>query len=68
MENYEGWLEWRAHHVDMPEWWEELVVIPNVEGHRKFTQKICASFEIPRVRCEALKVTNDYSTPLPPSA
>ena len=46
----------------MLEWWEELVAIPNVEDHRKLTQKIHASFEIPRVRCEALEVMNDYST------
>ena len=29
-------------------------------------QKICASFEIPRVRCEALNVMNDYSMPPTP--
>ena len=50
----------------MLEWWEELVAIPNVEDYRKLAQKIHASFEIPRVRCEALKVTNDYSTPPAP--
>ena len=63
MENYKVWLERQACHVEMLEWWEELVAIRNVEDHRKLTQKICASFEIPRVRCKALEVTNDFSAP-----
>ena len=63
MENCKVWVEWQACHVDMPEWWEELVAIPYVEDYRKIAQKICASFEIPRVRCEALKVMNDYFVP-----
>ena len=50
----------------MPEWWEELVAIPNMEDYKKLAQKIHASFEIPRVRCDALKVMNDYSTPPAP--
>ena len=44
----------------------ELVAIPNVEDYKKLAQKIHASFEIPRVRCEALKVMNDYSMPPAP--
>ena len=63
MEICKVWVEWQASHVDMLEWWEELVAIPNVEDYRKLAWKICASVKIPRVRCEALKVTNDYSTP-----
>ena len=66
MENYEVWVEWQACCVGMPEWWEELVAIVNVEDHRKLAWKIWASFKIPRVRFEALKVTNDYSTPPAP--
>ena len=66
MENCKVWVEWQACHVDMPEWWEELVAIPNVGDYRKLAQKICGSFEIPRVRCEAIKVTNDYSVPPAP--
>ena len=67
MENYKVWVEWCTHHDDTLECWEELVAILNVEDHRKLAQKICALFKIPRVRCEALKVTNDYSAPLPQS-
>ena len=37
------------------------MAIPNVEDYIKLTQKIWPSFEIPKARCEALKVTNDYS-------
>ena len=66
MENCEVWVEWQVCHVDMPEWWEELVAIPNMEYYKKLAWKICASFEISRVRCDALKVTNDYSMPPAP--
>ena len=37
-----------------------------MEDHRKLAWKISVWFGIPRVRCEALEVTNDYSaTPAP---
>ena len=51
----------------MPDWWEELVVIPNVtDNHCRLAQKVQASFEIPQVRCKAVKVINDYSLPPAP--
>ena len=28
--NYEMWLEWWACQVDTPDWWKELVAIPNM--------------------------------------
>ena len=65
-ENYEVWLERQGCHVNTLEWWEELMAISNVENYRKLTQKIWASFVIPKARCEALKVTNDYSVPPAP--
>ena len=66
VENCEVWVEWQACHVDMLEWWDELVAISNMEDYRKLAQKIMLLFEIPRVRCEALKVRNDYSAPPAP--
>ena len=42
------------------------MAIPDVEDYRKLTWKIWASFEIPKAWCQALKVTNDYSTPPAP--
>ena len=59
MENYEVWVEWQACWVEKPEWWEELVAIPNVEDHRKLAWKILASQD----KVWALKVMNDYSVP-----
>ena len=50
----------------MPDWWEELVAIPHVDDHCRLTQKVWASFEIPQVRCKALKVCNNYSSPPTP--
>ena len=48
--NYVVWLEWRGHQLDMPDWWEELVAIPNVDDHHRLARKVKASFEIPLVR------------------
>ena len=56
VENYKVWLEWRGHQLDMLDWWEELVAIPNVKDHCRLTQKVQASFEIPQVRGKALKL------------
>ena len=45
--NYERWLEWWAHQVDTPDWWKELLTIPDVGDPKKLVQKICTSFEVP---------------------
>ena len=66
IENYEVWLEWQACQVDMPEWWGELVTIPNVGDPKRLAHKIHASFKIPWVRSEALRVSNNYATPSAP--
>ena len=42
------------------------MAIPNVEDYRKLVWKIQALFEIPKARCETLKITNDYSAPPAP--
>ena len=40
VENYEEWVEWQGCQVDMPDWWEELVAIPDVDNAQKLTQKV----------------------------
>ena len=49
----ETWLHLQAHQMDIPYWWAELTAIPRVEDPKRLAQKICASFSIPAVRCEA---------------
>ena len=66
MENYEVWVEWRGCQLDMPDWWGELVTIPNIDGYQKLAWKIRASFEIPQVRSKAQQVKNNYSLPPAP--
>ena len=60
------WLEWWAHQLDTSHWWSELTTITNVEDPRKLAQKLCASFLILEVRCEALP-GQDCTMPLPPN-
>ena len=61
IKNYELWLGWQAHQLYTPHWWEELTAIPEVGDLKELAQKICASFDIPAVRCEALQ-NQDYTT------
>ena len=63
--NYEMWLNWWASQLDTPHWWAELTAKAEVEDPRKLAQKICTSFLIPVVRCEALP-GQDYTTPPSP--
>ena len=66
IENYEVWLEWQACQVDMPDWWRELVTIPNAGDPERLAHKICTSFEIPWVSNKALRVSNNYTMPPAP--
>ena len=42
------------------------MAIPHVDNHCRLSQKVQASFKISWVRCKALKVCNDYSSPPAP--
>ena len=64
--NYEIWLEWQAHRVNTPDWWKELVAIPNAGDPKRLAQKICTSFEVPRVRCETIRDNKNYTVPPAP--
>ena len=55
IENYDQWLEWKAHQLDTPHWWEELTTILGVGDVKRLAQKICASFKVPAVRHEVFK-------------
>ena len=46
-----------------PDWWGELITIPNVADPKRLPHKICASFEVPQVRCKALGDSKDYTMP-----
>ena len=45
VDNYEVWLEWRGHQLNMLDWWEELVAIPHVDNHHRLTQKGMSFFQ-----------------------
>ena len=43
------WIEWSSRHVLMPPWWGgELMKIPGHKDYQEFTQKVHASFEVPK--------------------
>ena len=63
IDNYKMWLEWQAHQLDTPNWWEELTTMPNAGDPKMLAWKICASFEIPGIRCETLGNHKEYTMP-----
>ena len=63
LDNHCKWIEWCGQYVDMPAWWRELQVIPDIEDHWELTQKVRVSFEVPMVRYQARGRKNDYSAP-----
>ena len=65
--NIKVWLDWQASQLDMPHWWVELTAIPNVENPKRLVQKICDSFLIQAVRCEAFP-GQEYTMPPAPNA
>ena len=46
-EECERWVTWWGQVLDTPEWWQELVEIPEVVDHWELARKIQASFELP---------------------
>ena len=55
-------LEWKAWHLGTPPWWTELKAFPGIRDPWKLTQKIRASFYIPKVRMRAL-LEPEYTVP-----
>ena len=38
------WVKWEAEASKMPNWWRELMKVPEVEDHEKLAQEVKASF------------------------
>ena len=58
----ETWLDWQAHQLSTPCWWEELRAILGVKDPQKLTCKIWTSFSIPEVRSRTFP-GQDYTVP-----
>ena len=56
------WICWHTQQLDMPAWWQELQEVPELDNIQEFARKVWASVQIPKARCHASKVENDYST------
>ena len=54
---------WHTRHVEMLPWWEVLTTIPSHKDYKKFFQKVCASFKVPKA-CNWVKGVDNYHTPL----
>ena len=62
----ETWIDWQAHQLSTPCWWEELRAILGVKDLQKLTCKIWASFSIPKVKSKAFP-GQDYTAPPVPT-
>ena len=47
-EEYERWVTWWGQALAMPEWWQALEEIPEVDNYWELAQMIWASFELPQ--------------------
>ena len=65
--NVETWPEWQAHQLGTPAWWIELSAIPGIRDLWKLTQKIRASFYIPKIQMRASLESKYTAPPVPKS-
>ena len=47
-EDYERWVTWQGQALNMPDWWQELAEISEVDDPQELARKIRASFELPQ--------------------
>ena len=43
-EELEMWMTWRAQMCETPNWWQELVMVHEVDDHEKLAHVVQASF------------------------
>ena len=44
IEELESWVTWKALTYETPSWWQELVMVPEVDDHEKLACEVWASF------------------------
>ena len=44
IEELERWVTWRAWMYETPSWWQELVMVPGVDDHKKLAHEVWAFF------------------------
>ena len=63
IEELEKWVTWRAWTYKTSSWWQELVMVPGVDNHKKLAHKVWASFQLPQRVSEQCQVENDHQAP-----
>ena len=66
VEEYKRWVTWQGQALDMPDWWQELVEIPEVDDYWELAQKIWASFNLLQQMSKLHDMENYYLAPLTP--
>ena len=54
------WVPWKANTCEMPDWWGEVVAVPEVEDHKKLAREVRALFQYPRRMKELHPKENDH--------
>ena len=65
-EEYERWVTWWGQILNMPDWWQELVEIPEVDNYWELAWMIWASFKLTWQMSKLHDVGNYYLAPLAP--
>ena len=63
---HEEWIKWRGQVVDIPDWWLELEMVPEVDNIQKLARKIQASFKLLCRMSVKHAIKNYYLAPLAP--
>ena len=63
VEEYKGWVTWRAQVHDTPSWWKELAKVPEIKDHQELARKVRASFELSHQISKQHNVENYHQAP-----
>ena len=60
LEDSNKWNLWHTCRVETPSWWPDLWEVPNQTNIPQFARRAQALFQMPKARCHASKMENDY--------
>ena len=63
MGRLQSWVTWRTQVHNMPNWWQELAVVPGIDNPHKLAWEVWVSFKVPWWISEQHSVENYYQGP-----
>ena len=63
VEKLQKWVTWKAQAYKTPSWWQELMMVPGVDNHKKLAWEVQASFGLPKRVSKLCQVENYHQAP-----